>query len=123
LTVVDVSDLRRTDRPADTRLIAMGGAALIQGFSLLGFETHPEATPQVLDAVLEELVQNRQKALVILEEDLARSGTAMLRRVRGEGGRIVVIEVPPLQAPDDYHPQVEELVRRVLGPSALGKSP
>ncbi len=97
----------------------MGGAALIEGFSLLGFETFAEATPQILDSVLKELIQKQQKALVILEEDLVRSGTALLRRVRIESASIVVIEVPPLQAPDDYHPPVEELVRRVLGPSVL----
>ena len=92
------------------------------GFNLLGFETYPEATPQILDTVLKELLHNRQKALVILEEKLARSGTAMMRRVRGGGGHIVVIEVPSLQAPEDYHPPVEELVRRVLGSSALEES-
>ncbi|MDD5035175.1 MAG: V-type ATP synthase subunit F [Methylococcaceae bacterium] len=119
---MNTADLREANRPAETRLIAMGGAALIEGFSLLGFETHPEATPLILDAVLKELMQNRQKALIVLEEKLARSGTAMLRRVRGEGGRIVVIEVPPLQAPKDYHPPVEDLIRRVLGPSALEES-
>jgi hypothetical protein len=57
--------------------------------------------------------------LIVLEEKLARSGMAILRQVRGKSGRIVVIEVPPLQAPKDYHPPVEDLIRRVLGPSAL----
>ncbi|MCK9394090.1 MAG: V-type ATP synthase subunit F [Methylobacter sp.] len=120
---MSIPNLREVNRLSETRLIAMGGAALIEGFSLLGFETYPEATPQILDAVLKELVQNQQKALVILEEKLARSGTALLHQVRSEGGRIVVIEVPPLQAPEDYHPLVEDLIRRVLGPSALEESP
>jgi len=34
-----------------------------------------------------------------------------------------VTEVPPLHAPEAYHPQVEELVLRVLGPSALEGQP
>ena len=105
--------------PEKTRLIAMGSAALVEGFSLIGFETHPNATPEELEAVLKELVRKQHKALVILEHPLACSDTAMLTRVRAEGGRIVVAEIPPLHTPNDYHPQVEELVQRLLGPSAL----
>jgi vacuolar-type H+-ATPase subunit F/Vma7 len=119
LTAINHPASRKEHQTPETRLIAMGGAGLIEGFSLLGFETFAEATPQILDDVLKGLMKKQQKALVILEENLARSETAMLRRVRIESANIVVIEVPPLQAPDDYHPPVEELVRRVVGPSAL----
>ena len=42
-----------------------------------------------------------------------------LSRLRDEGGRIVVTELPPLTAPHDYAPAVDEVVRAVLGPEAL----
>lgn len=101
------------------RVIAMGSTALTQGFSLLGFETHADATPADLDRLLGELLRGKEKALLFLENDLAHAKVANLDRVRKEGGRIVVTEVPPLNAPEDYRPPVEELVARVLGPSAL----
>jgi hypothetical protein len=36
-----------------------------------------------------------------------------------EGGRLVVVEIPPLEAPHDYHPQVEDMILSILGPTAL----
>jgi vacuolar-type H+-ATPase subunit F/Vma7 len=104
---------------ADTRLIAMGSAELTQGFRLIGFETFADATEDDVEQLLHDLVHNKEKALVLLEPDLARSGGPSLEHVRSEGGRIVVTEVPALQAPQDYHPEVEDVVRSVLGPGAL----
>ncbi len=106
-----------------TRMIALGSAALTGGFNLIGFETIADATPQALEKLLAELFTTRQKALVVVEEELARSDGPWLKRVRNEGGRIVVVEVPPLQAPADYRPPVEDLVESILGPSALEERP
>lgn len=106
-----------------TRMIALGSAALTGGFNLIGFETVADASPQSLEQLLAELFTSRQKALVLVEEGLARSNGPWLRRVRNEGGRIVVVEVPPLQAPADYRPPVEALVESILGPSALEERP
>lgn len=102
-----------------TRMIALGSAALTEGFSMIGVETVPDATVEALETLLSELVRHQQKALVFLEHHLARSGGPWLRRVRAEGGRIVVAEIPPLHAPEDYHPQVEDVVRSILGAQAL----
>ena len=55
----------------------------------------------------------------LLESGLAHAGGASLNRLRNEGGRIVVTELPPLAAPHDYAPAVDEVVRAVLGPEAL----
>jgi len=43
--------------------------------------------------------------------------------VRNEGGRLIITEIPPLQAPGSYQPAVDDLVRSALGPSALEESP
>jgi len=101
------------------RIIAMGGQALIEGFALLGCETYAKATPEDVERILAELLRDKEKALLFLEHSLSRSGGPGLERVRKEGGHIVVCEVPPLQAPEDYKPPVEALVTRVLGSSAL----
>ncbi|HEX6827357.1 MAG TPA: hypothetical protein VF104_00100, partial [Burkholderiales bacterium] len=63
--------------------------------------------------------KSNQKALLFIEHDLARGAGPWLRRVRDDSGRIVVTEVPPLHAPGDYHPLVEDVVRAILGPSVL----
>lgn len=102
-----------------TRIIAMGSAALAEGFGLIGVETYVNATPEMLESLLAELVNRREKALLYIEHDLARSGGPWLARVRDRGGRIVVVEIPRLNAPRAYHPLVEDLVRSVLGPGAL----
>ena len=102
-----------------TRLIAMGSAELTLGFRLIGFETFPNATTDDVERLLNELIARRETALVLLEPELAYSDSPALEQVRSEGGRIVVTEVPPLHAPQDYHPEVEDVVRSVLGPGAL----
>ena len=101
-----------TDEALDieARLIAMGGAALMQGFALIGFETWPDADEATVERVLTEVLRKRQRALVLLEPHLARCDCAALRIVLTEGGRVVVSEIPPLAAPNDYHPVVDDLL-------------
>ena len=102
-----------------TRMIALGSPPLMEGFALIGFETHANASPAQLEALLEQLVTNDSRALVLLEEGLARSGGPWLNRVRNEGGNIVVTEVPALHHAQAYHPLVEDLVTSILGARAL----
>lgn len=105
-----------------TRMIVLGSAALAEGFGLIGVETYPDATPEVLEELLAGLFRRQEKALVFLEHDLARREGPWLKRVREEGGRIVIAEIPPLYAPENYHPQVEDVVRSILGNQALEPS-
>lgn len=102
-----------------TRIIALGSAALTEGFNLIGVETLPDATAEQLENLLADIVRHKQKALVFLEHNLARSQGPWLRHVREEGARVVIAEVPPLHAPEEYHPQVEDVVRAILGAQAL----
>ena len=108
------------DRPhGNARLVVLGSAGLAQGFSLIGAEVHMDADPAKVEAVLGELVKSGDEALVLLETPLAHSGGYWLNRLRNEGGHIVITELPPLPAPQDYAPAVDEVVRAVLGPEAL----
>ncbi len=102
-----------------TRLIMMGEAALCNGFSLIGFETWPDASPDDLEALLERLQEDGETALVFLDPRLARCHCKALERLQHHGGGILVTEIPPLNAPGSYRPQVEELVISVLGKGAL----
>jgi vacuolar-type H+-ATPase subunit F/Vma7 len=104
-------------------MIALGSAALVDAFALVGFEIYPDAGPDTLETVLETLSRQRARALVLLEEDLARSGGPALERARGEDPRIVIVGIPSLDAPGAYRPEVETLVATVLGESALDAVP
>jgi vacuolar-type H+-ATPase subunit F/Vma7 len=111
---------REAERPAaGARLVVLGSAGLTEGFSLIGAEVYPDATHATVEQVLRDLVAQGAEALVLLEGQLAHGGGEWLTRLRNEGGRIVVTELPPLAAPQDYAPAVDEVVRRVLGPEAL----
>ena len=101
------------------RLVVLGSAGLTEGFSLIGAEVYPDATPSKVEEVLAQLIKEGSQALVLLESGLAHAGGPCLNRLRNEGGRIVVTELPPLSAPYDYAPAVDEVVRAVLGPEAL----
>lgn len=101
------------------RLLVFGSAGLAQGFALIGAEVHADADAEVVEAVLGELVKRGDEALVLLETHLAHGGGYWLNRLRNEGGRVVITELPPLPAPHDYAPAVDEVVHAVLGPEAL----
>lgn len=104
---------------AGARLVVLGSAGLTEGFGLIGAEVYPDADHAKVEQVLADLVAQGAEALVLLEGGLAHGGGEWLNRLRNEGGRIVVTELPPLAAPQDYAPAVDEVVHRVLGPEAL----
>jgi vacuolar-type H+-ATPase subunit F/Vma7 len=109
-----------TERPhGSARLVVLGSAGLAGGFSLIGAEVHADADQATVETVLEQLARSGDEALVLLETHLAHSGGHWLNRLRNEGGRIVITELPSLPAPQDYAPAVDEVVRAVLGSEAL----
>ena len=101
------------------RLVVIGSAGLADGFSLIGAEIYADADSAKVEEVLGDLVKSGDEALVLLESHLAHAGGHWLDRLRNEGGRIVVTELPHLAAPHDYAPAVDDVVRAVLGPDAL----
>lgn len=117
-TVAD-HDTRDSETAPPTQLIVLGGAALTDGFRLLGAETVADATPEDLKTLLDGLRDDGGTALLMIEADLARRGEAVLRRARRRGNRLAIVEIPSLTAPEAFQPYVETLVERVLGASAL----
>lgn len=111
----------RGRKPA--RMIALGQAALIAGFSLIGAESVPDASPEDLETLIAGLLKRQEAAFLLVEASLARTGGPSLRQARAKGGRIVIVEIPSLDAPESYEPPVEELVRRILGRQALAPLP
>lgn len=102
------------------RLVALGDACLVEGFRLLGFETFPNADKEQVEALACELLTSKTKALLFIEQTLVNYATSKcLNRIRSESGHIIIVEIPPLHSPGDYYPAVDDLVHRVLGPSAL----
>ena len=95
---------------ASTRLIALGSAPLMDGFRLAGVEVLPNAGTDALEALLKALVTGKEKALVLIEAGLADEPGPWLQRVRAEGGRIVVVQVPSLAGAGDFHSDVDRLV-------------
>lgn len=104
---------------ASARLLVLGSAGLVEGFRLIGAEVHANADSATVEEVLGQLARSGDEALVLLETPLAHGGGPWLNRLRNEGGRIVITELPPLRAPHDYAPAVDDVVRAVLGPEAL----
>jgi len=97
------------------RLIAIGDACLTEGFDLLGFDTYPNVSPEQAEQILCGLIINKEKALVFMEQALIAQAGKCYQRLRNESGQVIIVGLPPLHAPENYHPEVEDLVRRVLG--------
>lgn len=107
-----------TDRKS-TRMIFMGDPALTDGFKLIGFETWSNPSTEELNWVLQDLVQSQQNAFVVVDRRLVERSSPMLRRVRLEGGRVVVTQIPPLNDPDCFNCEIDDQVKGLLGASIL----
>jgi vacuolar-type H+-ATPase subunit F/Vma7 len=103
------------------KLIFIGSNALAEGFALLGFQIFANATTDTVEQILSELLKNKEKALVFVENYLTQQPGSSFLRARSEAAGIIITEIPPLNAPETYRPSVEQLVARVLGPSVLEK--
>lgn len=107
-----------TGRP--TRMLFMGDESLADGFRLIGFETHADPAPDTVDRIIRDLVRGREKAFIVVDDRLMASDIPYLDRVRNEGGRIVVISVPPLNAPPVLASEVADRLSALFGAAALG---
>ena len=101
------------------KIIAIGNAALMDGFALLGIKTYADASAEEINAVLTELMRKRERALVYLQQNLMSADIPMVQQLRTRGGLILICEIPDLHTPEDYQPEVEKLIGRVLGSSVL----
>ena len=107
------------DGLAPARMIALGSAALMEGFALIGFETYVDPSPDAIEKLMQELLHNQQGTLVVIEQSLAQNPGRYLLRAQSEGGRIVMTEIPEIHLSDNYHSRVENLVQTMLGPAFL----
>ena len=103
------------------KIIAIGDSALMDGFALLGIQTHADESLERIDAMLTELARSHERALVFIQQDLMRAGIPMIQQLRMQGGSILICEIPGLSDAADYQPAVETLIGRVLGSSVLEK--
>jgi vacuolar-type H+-ATPase subunit F/Vma7 len=105
-----------------TRMIFLGADSLADGFRLIGFETHANPSADDVDQLFRTLRHSRDKAFVVVDEAVMRSGAGNLARVRREGGRIVVVAVPPLAGPVELESEVADRLQAMFGSSSLLKS-
>ncbi|MCF8005484.1 MAG: ATPase [Chromatiaceae bacterium] len=98
-----------------TRMLFLGEDSLAEGFSVIGFETHPNPAPAEVDRVFRELLAARDQAFVIVDDAVMNMDVEHLKRVRREGGRIVVVAVPPLAAPPKLGSEVADRLASMFG--------
>jgi vacuolar-type H+-ATPase subunit F/Vma7 len=102
-----------------TRLLFLGETGLAEGFRLIGFETHPDPSPAEAERIIRELSHTRERAFLIVDDRLMAADIPSLKRVRREGGRVLVISVPPLNAPPRLASEVTDRVSALFGAAAL----
>lgn len=97
------------------RLMAIGNQALMDGFALLGIETHADISIEEIEKILTGLSRKREKAMIFLQQDLAQADLPILQQLRNEGGRVLISEIPDILSANEYQAPVERLITRVLG--------
>lgn len=101
------------------RILAIGSQALMDGFALLGIETHTDVSASHLEKLLGDIVRQQERALIYLQQDLIDSDIPLLENLRREGGNVLISEIPSLHEPDNRQAPIDALIRKVIGPSAL----
>lgn len=103
------------DNNHPTRMLFMGEAALTDGFKLIGFETWADPTQKILDQQLNDLLKQREKAFIILGHKLANCDSQLLKRIRAEGGYIVITQIPSLADPNNFQFEIDDQLQQLLG--------
>jgi len=100
-------------------MLFLGEDSLAEGFSVIGFETRANPAPAEVDRIFRELLAAREKAFVIVDDEVMQMDVEHLKRVRREGGRIVVVAVPKLAAPPQLGSEVAERLASMFGGATL----
>jgi len=108
-----------TSPPSQTRMLFLGDDGVADGFRLIGFEVHANPKPQDVDLVLRDLQRERAHAFVIVDDAIMQAEIPALRQVLDEGGRIVVIALPPLAAPPRLTSSVADRLAAMFGSASL----
>jgi vacuolar-type H+-ATPase subunit F/Vma7 len=98
-----------------TRMLFLGEQSLADGFRLIGFETHPDPSPEEADRIIRDLSRAREKAFVVVDDRTMAADVPSLKQVRREGGRIVVVAVPPLNAQTRLGSEVADRLNALFG--------
>ena len=104
------------------RIMAIGSQALMDGFALLGIETHTDISVYELEQLLNGIVRQQERTLIYLQQDLANADLPVLQQLRQEGGNVLISELPSLHEPDNRQAPIDALIAKVIGPSALEKT-
>lgn len=96
-------------------MLFLGDDSLADGFSLIGFETYPNPAAGDVERLLRGLRKNREKAFVVVDDRVMGADIPCLRQVREEGGRIVVIAIPPLKEPPRLASDVARRLEATFG--------
>lgn len=107
-------------RSSNTRLLFIGGHSLADGFRLIGFDTVTDPDPALVNRTLRDLDRSRESAFVIVDDAIMEWDVPMLAQLRKEGGRIVVISLPPLSnLPPRLTSDVAARLRSLFGAGTL----
>lgn len=97
------------------RLMAIGQRSLMDGFALLGMETHCDASAEEVESILSALSHKKEKAMIYLQRDPAYDNLPIIQQLRNEGGNILISEIPDILSAHQFHAPVDDLITRVLG--------
>jgi vacuolar-type H+-ATPase subunit F/Vma7 len=102
-----------------TRMLFLGDDSLADGFRLIGFETFPNPEPGEVDRIFRDLIRAQSKAFAIVDDRVMAADIPALAQVRREGGRIVVVAIPPLKEPPRLASEVATRLQALFGTSTM----
>ncbi len=102
-----------------TRMLFLGEHSLAEGFRLIGFETYRNPDVAEVDRIFRDLERSRERAFVVVDDAVMQFDAPSLKLARREGGRVVVIAVPALNAPTRLTSDVADRLAALFGGATL----
>jgi vacuolar-type H+-ATPase subunit F/Vma7 len=96
-------------------VLVFGSKEVVTAFALGGWAGREIGSRAEARAALEEVAARQEVNLLVVEEAVAEMARGEIDRLKLEGGRLLVVEVPGFAGPLEERRTPLELVRRALG--------
>jgi len=97
------------------KLLVIGSAPAVWGFSLAGISGHIVATVEELDEALDSALQNSDTGIVLVTSDAVDLARERLSNLMARSELPLIVEIPGPGGPSPNRQSINEMLRRTIG--------
>ena len=97
------------------KLLVIGSAPAVWGFSLTGVHGRVVETAEALNQALDEALADASVGIVLVTEDAAELARERVDTLSVRSEIPLVVEIPGPEGPSEDHPSIREILRHTIG--------